>query len=535
MVECASAITAVCVYPGQAQVVRQGQVELPAGPGVIVLPDLPLSLQPETVRVAGRGTAHVRLLGVEVGQARYEQPPEETVLELDRRIEQLEDLDRSLALQVETLQNRLQVLANLGQAAADRMPWGVSRGTADVASVEGLLDFVHKAEESAREEIRQLEVKRRDLGRKLERLRRERDDRQQPRTPDRYTVRVPVEVERGGNLEIELTYVCQGATWGPLYDLRLDEKAEGGPRVTLGQLAEVSQQTGEDWTGVQLSLSTARPALAATLPELDPWYVDLYRPPVQAKFRAAAPAGGFALAAAPAPMQELADEMQPEAPPPPPVQASVAVAEVRTEGPAIVFVAPGTPSIPADGSPHKIFLGSQDLPAPLDWIAAPKVEAYVYRRAQVQNISPAILLPGRGSIFYGDTFIGTTVVPETPPKAGFEVYLGVDEQLKVERELTERTVDKGGIIGQVRRMQFGYRIVVHSYRAERVPLTVLDQMPVSRHESVKVKLLRSDPPIEPGEMGELRWELSLAADEAREIAFAFQVEMPLEGEVVGLP
>jgi uncharacterized protein (TIGR02231 family) len=232
-------------------------------------------------------------------------------------------------------------------------------------------------------------------------------------------------------------------------------------------------------------------------------------------------------------------DMVGEAPAPEPqpttAAAEVAVAEVRTEGPAISFVAPGAPSIPADGSAHKILLGSQILPAPLDWITAPKGQSYVYRRAKVQNTSPAILLPGKGSLFYGDTFIGTTSVPETPPQAEFEVYLGVDDQIKVERELTDRTVEKGGIVGQVRRMQVAYRIVVYSYRDERVPLTVLDRLPVSRHENIKVKLQYSDPPVEPGEMGELHWELSLAAGEERAISFEIQIDMPLEGEVVGLP
>lgn len=534
MTECSSKIFKVCVYPGQAQVVRRGRVELPAGPDEIVLSDLPLSLQPETVRVAGQGTASVRLLGVEVARARYTQPPEKELRELDRQIERLEDQDRALALQVEALEHRLEVLAGLGTASAERLPWGISRGTVDVAAVEGLLQFTHKAEAETREAVRKLEVKRRALERKLALLRRERDDRAQPQTPDRYVVRVPVEVVQAGDLELELTYVCKRATWAPLYDLRLDEDAEEGPQVTLGQLAEVSQQTGEDWKGVELAVSTARPALAARLPELEPWYVDMYRPrPQRMEKRRArvAPAGLTAGEAAPMEMEDaVADVHAPE-----PQAATVAVAEVREEGPAISFVAPGAPSIPADGSPHKIFLGSQILPAPLDWITAPKGEAHVYRRAKVQNTSPAILLPGEGSLFYGDTFIGTTAVPETPPEAEFKVYLGVDDQIKVERELTDRTVEKGGIIGQLRRMQAAYRIVVHSYRAERVPLTVLDQLPVSRHENIKVKLLQSDPPVEPGEMGELRWELALAAGEERAISFEIQIDMPLEGQVVGLP
>jgi hypothetical protein len=57
-----------------------------------------------------------------------------------------------------------------------------------------------------------------------------------------------------------------------LYDLRLEESG-GKAQLDAGFLAQVTQQSGEDWKGVGLSLSTARPALASTLPELKPWFI----------------------------------------------------------------------------------------------------------------------------------------------------------------------------------------------------------------------------------------------------------------------
>ena len=201
----------------------------------------------------------------------------------------------------------------------------------------------------------------------------------------------------------------------------------------------------------------------------------------------------------------------------------------------MLFTAPGMTSIPADGSAHKVFLGTQELSGDPDWVAAPKLEPHAYRRARVANTTPAVLLKGSASLFYGDTFIGSTSVPETPLEGEFEVYLGVDDQIKVQREQVERSVDKGGLVGKVRQMLYGYRIGLHNLRQERIALTVLDQLPVSRHESLRVKLVRSVPEIEAGEMGELRWRLDLAPGEERELLFYFQVEMPLEQQVIGLP
>src|SRR5262249_14447146 len=57
------------------------------------------------------------------------------------------------------------------------------------------------------------------------------------------------------------------ATWKPQYRMRA--AADNEP-VRLEYLAAVSQQTGEDWGDVRVTLSTAQPALNAAPPDLLP-------------------------------------------------------------------------------------------------------------------------------------------------------------------------------------------------------------------------------------------------------------------------
>lgn len=537
MTECTTQITGVTVYPGQARVTRQGRVELPAGPAELLLPDLPLSLLPESVRVAGRGSAHVRLMGVEVQIVRYALPPEGIQTELDREIERLEDQDRALSDQLVVMQHRLEMLSSMAQAAPERLVRGYTWGRVGMDGMAALLGFLHQSEGEIQQHMRQVEIERRELGWTLEQLRRQRDDRRQTRQPDRYTVRVPLEVLQEGALDLELTYVCGNASWTPLYDLRLADQEGAPPAVVLTQLAQVTQKTGEDWADVRLAVSTARPALAARLPELNPWYISLYRPapPPVAKGRLAAMPAPQAMPTVAAAETEDAMAYSAREEEPAPAEAVIAQAEARKEGAAVVYDAPGKASVPADASPHKVFLGTTALPAEFDWVTAPKVEAHAYRRARLENTAPSVLLAGQASLFDGDTFVGSTPLPETGPGGQVEVYLGVDDQVKVEREQVERAVDKSGLLDKVRRIRFTYRIRLRNLHSERLPLTVLDQIPVSRTEEVKVKLLDSEPAVEPKDMGELRWELDLAAGEQREISFSFHVEMPLEGQVVGLP
>jgi hypothetical protein len=67
------------------------------------------------------------------------------------------------------------------------------------------------------------------------------------------------------DVELSVEYFVPGARWAPAYALRLE------PGMAAGELelrASVAQSTGEDWTGVKLSLSTAALDRRTALPEL---------------------------------------------------------------------------------------------------------------------------------------------------------------------------------------------------------------------------------------------------------------------------
>jgi uncharacterized protein (TIGR02231 family) len=116
-----------------------------------------------------------------------------------------------------------------------------------------------------------------------------------------------------------------------------------------------------------------------------------------------------------------------------------------------------------------------------------------------------------------------------------ELYLGVDDRIKIERKLVEGSVDKK-LLQDVRRMTYGYEIKVKNLKPTPEAITILDQLPVSRHEFVKARLTEAKPPPkEATEVGRLTWELTLAADEERVIRFGFIIEMPRDLQLEGLP
>ena len=274
-----------------------------------------------------------------------------------------------------------------------------------------------------------------------------------------------------------------------------------------------------------------RPALAATLPELEPWYIQPVAPmPVRERRAAARPE---ALAAA-MPAEELGIARDYEVPPEL-YGAQVVEAQVETSGATVTYHVPGTVSIPADGAAHKVTVAAIALTPKLDYVAAPRLVEAAYRRAIVHNDSPYTLLPGAANLFAGDEFFGATSLELTGPGGEIELYLGIDDRLKVERELVKREVDKR-LIGGKRRLRYAYELRLENGLPREAHLEVHDQIPVSRHEDVKVRLSNTHPePSEHSELNLLEWALDLDAGDKAILRYDFSVEYPSEMMVSGLP
>jgi uncharacterized protein (TIGR02231 family) len=111
--------------------------------------------------------------------------------------------------------------------------------------------------------------------------------------------------------------------------------------------------------------------------------------------------------------------------------------------------------------------------------------------------------------------------------------LGIDEGIKLDRELIERQVDKK-FLGGNRRITYAYRLTVTNLLNGVNHLELNDQIPHSRNDQIKVKLTKINPQIQLGELGRLTWELDLAANSKTDIYYQFAIEHPDNIQVMGL-
>ena len=509
-------IVAVTVHPERARVTRRGTAVLPAGTTELVVAGLPTSLLDESVRVAGRAAGPVRVVGVDLAHRDLVDAP-------DERVRAAEDAVRAAERAVAAVDGtdagdaaREQMLVRLASRSGDRLAAALadgSAGTGRVAEV-GTAVAAQLVEVAA---ARRTNAERRTDAQHALYAAREELGRLQSSGRHRRDAVVGIEADAEGEVELELTYVVDGAGWSPAYDARLDEAGS----VALTCFGMVVQATGEDWPACELTLSTARPAVSTSVPELDPWWVDIARPPMPMAFAAAA-----------APMAAVDMERGgPEAMRTRKAVAHVEAVAVESTVSASWRLARPT-AVPSDGTPHRTTVTSYELPARLDHVTAPALGPDAHLRATVTNAGQT-LLAGPVSTFLEEAFVGTSVIEQTAPGQEFELACGVDDRVTVERELVERTAHKARF-GTSRGGVEHWTITVTNGRATPARVTVRDRLPVSRSADVKVVDVALTPdPAERDELGRVEWVAQLAPGATWTADVRFGVEHPKDTPIAG--
>jgi uncharacterized protein (TIGR02231 family) len=525
-----SEIVAVTVYADRALVTRRGVVSLTGIERELVITPVPVTLESESVRVSGNGTVGVRLLGVSSDRIYTTEPVAERVAHLTRQIQQLEAEKRHLQAQIDALALQSRFIEGLREKTEEPFSQSLSRKNLSLSETLDFLNFLGSQYSEYAIGSGECKAQQQELDKQLQALYTSLQTIQTPHPKESLSLVVAVEVAGEGEFELEVSYLVNRASWTPLYDLRFSTTSD---IVHVSYLAEITQSSGEDWIGASLTLSTAKPGLGTLPPKLQPWYIDSLRPQIARQRFAAHPPLLPSIppppAAARADIQEEEEVTEDSF-----IAAESVTAEVSKEGSVVTFKLNGGGNIPSDGAPHKTTIFNDDYPCKFDYAAMPRLVSFAYLQANVKNSpSGATLLPGKANIFRNNVFIGTTRLDNIAPGQEFKLNLGIDEGLKIERDLVERLVDKK-LIGNQRRINYSYRLIITNLLDKAASLQVTEQLPVSRNEQIKVRLIRSNPQIQLGEMGVLEWQLTLAPQERREIYYQFNVEHPPELTVVGL-
>ncbi|GAF88830.1 unnamed protein product, partial [marine sediment metagenome] len=187
----------------------------------------------------------------------------------------------------------------------------------------------------------------------------------------------------------------------------------------------------------------------------------------------------------------------------------------RTEGVSVTYELPGKLTLPSRTDQQLVTIATITAGADFTLLATPLLTDYVYLQAELLNDSDTILLAGQSSMFRNGEFVGKSQLPIVTIGEKFTSGFGIDSQVQVARELEEK---KTRIQGGNRIDTYHYRIALSNYKNTEVELRLLDRLPYTDGDSIKIELGEAEPELsKDGEYlrtarkkGILRWDLNLA-------------------------
>ena len=241
---------------------------------------------------------------------------------------------------------------------------------------------------------------------------------------------------------------------------------------------------------------------------------------------------------APAPTMMAMDAVAESAP------MKVQQATVETGLTAATFNITTPTTIPADGTVTKVSVTTLDLTGGLRYATTPKLQEAAFLSAKVENNTEFPLLAGSLAAFVDGAFIANSHLETTMAGEEFELALGVDEAVAVERTLVNRFVEKVGFTNKSTRTTYEIAIKLTNHKSIPVGVELAESLPVSRHEKIIVKLVEPDEDDIGGpddnhaftrdEEGVLTWTGSLAPGATRDMTLKFSIEHPNDLNVQGV-
>jgi uncharacterized protein (TIGR02231 family) len=527
-------ITDVVVYPGTARVTRELKTDVTEGMHNILFSDIKPDIDENSLTVSGEGTAKVKIYGAKIIRQYLNEAADERVKELEKKLEALNDQVIAEHSKSGVLQSKRQFIESIKLFAGTQIPKDMVTTMPGPDNLSQTLEFIGNSLSSIEGEQQKSNFALREITKEIQKVKQELNNLRSSAGKVIRSIAVDTECLKPGSLNLKVSYNSGNVNWYPVYDARVDFATA---KANLTFAAMTRQVSGEDWNNVKLNISTARPSLGGSMPELMPWYLNARReysrrkalsPQVMMKSSMMADAAFETMAGS-----VDAEKFE---------EAEMVYTESQEKGTAVVYSVAKPVTLMSDGSEQRVPISSQDLDSEFEYAATPKLSPYAYLKAIVQNGNDDRLLPGQINIFLDGDFVGKSNMNETVAAGEkFDLFLGVDEGVSVERELIEEKTDDtliGNVPSPNKITTHVYKITVENFKNKEIKLNLFDQIPVAQDDKIKVKEIKYS--LKPTEdnyrdrKGVLLWKMSLKPAEKKEITYSFVIEHPRNLDVQGI-
>ena len=517
-----SRISEATVYRNGAKLTNVASVRLTAGSNQIFFEKLPVDMNPNSVQVRIEGKADLLSAFFRQATTELNQPNGTAIKNLQDSIEMVNDRILRMAAETEILSKEEASL----QDNQKRVGAG-EHSTLSVTDWKEMSQYYH---------TRLTEIKNRQL--ELTFLRRKEDrlmaamnerlnnlNRRETQTSGELVLQIESAVAQ--TLNISCIYFITQASWTPAYDLRAESIDKP---LRMVYKAVVSQQSGFDWQGIKLKLSSARPLSNNNRPILTPQYIDYYvahYPRPYDNPAAGAPANVFNLAQTRSADAKSVGELSKEE-----ISVDEVVTEAEENPSGEEFAVTAPQSIVSGAEPQTVRYKEEQLDALYQYHATPKLDPGVFLLAKIPNYGKYGLLSGTAQIFFKDTYVGQSEIDTKTVSDTLLLSLGRDEDISIKRVKPTDLAYTPKFLNNYKKELIAYDIVVKNNKKIPVNIEILDQIPVPRQSEISVELEEKSGAQYDADFGKLLWRLDVPAFGSKTVRFKYWIKYPKDKTVI---
>lgn len=258
-----SKVQKVVVFLNGAQVTRTAMVHISPGNSTLVFENISPGIDVQSIQVHANGEFTILSVKHELNFLNEQLK--------QRRIEDLRTQQKSIKDKID-LQNSLQTIyqEEENMLVKNQMIAGQNTGF-DIIKLKQALDFQTERLTALKKKEQENTTQIADLNKELFKYNQQIAELSKGASTATSNILVSVSSKTSLQTEFTLSYVVHNASWFPTYDVRA--KNVNSP-ISISYKANVSQQSGEDWRNIKLTLSTGNPTVAGNKPELNPYFLN---------------------------------------------------------------------------------------------------------------------------------------------------------------------------------------------------------------------------------------------------------------------
>lgn len=556
-VRLASTIDAVTVYKKNARILRKTKVNVPAGKSELILEKLSPKILVNSIQIKIQNQ-NIALVSA-VPRVNYLKESQ-----VSTRYQMVKDSIEWGSRALKELALEEKVLKMTKKTLLDNNPLGSAKKAGfTVQEVKEVMEFKRKELAALEKELLALSYQKIDLETRQRKWQQQLYHLSAAQSKATGEIVLQLQASKAAATDLEIVYVVTNAGWKPLYDLK---SAGVGQPLELVYKAQVYQSTGFDWKQVNMELSSSDPSLSHDRPILNPMNLDLLVGNYKAKQkkgntyiqyqgsgnvvleqdfiknqreRSISSAITSTATVNSADMGEAINSNGSRS-----ASNDIYIDGVRVignVGPVETAIEFDTEAlfgddnhninfdldllqdIPSDGEQHIVEVKHYEVPVNYEYHIVPKIDKGAFLLAKITNYGRYNLLSGAANIFFDGVYLGQSYLDAKVTTDTLLLSLGRDEKISVRREKLKGTRKE---FGSMVKENLAFEISIRNNKSEAIPITVLDQIPVSKNKDLEIKLLKSEGAVFYAPYGSLRWRQTVQPNTTQKLRFDYEVKYP---------